>query len=442
MPSKRFNLNCKVDLPKDIAISNIENKYLVVAPEKGTNIVLDNSQIKFFDYLNEGHTLKELLNSKHYNMDLYPKLQDLLVQFEFRKFYESYRPNPEKHLSARIYITNACNLRCVHCFRYSGHKGMDELEFKDWKEILLHLRENGIQGISISGGEPFIFNGIYELIDYAVDIGMDVFVLSNGTTINFEHIHTLKKLKGIELSIDGPNEKVNDEIRGNGVYHKAMDALDELYYIGLSVTINMVLFDKYFEEYRSSMEPFLNELKDKYGHSVKIRFTTDILPGREITNDKLSPLFYHQSLQNFMHDICERVYGHEWLLQTYSNHLNLKIHTNCGYGDTVTIDQIGRVYPCTLTYYPIGDIHKDTISNILLKSEDLNEKFSVDNLEPCSSCDLRYICGGPCRVMSKYLYDNMHEVMCTEGYVQELQRILVRAHPFLFTTMKGGEYVG
>ena len=72
MPSKRFNLNCKVDLPKDIAISNIENKYLVVAPVKGTYIVLDNFQIdnfqiKFFDYLNEGHTLKELLNSEHYN---------------------------------------------------------------------------------------------------------------------------------------------------------------------------------------------------------------------------------------------------------------------------------------------------------------------------------------------------------------------------------------
>ena len=241
--------------------------------------------------------------------------------------------------------------------------------------------------------------------------------------------------------MDGPNEKVNDEIRGKGVYHKVMGVLDELYSIGIPVTISMVLFDKYFEEYSLSMEPFLNELKDKYGHSVKIRFNTEILPGRNIINYNLS-LFYHQSLQKFIHDVCKRVYDHEWLLQTYSDHLNLKFHTNCGYGDIVTIDHIGRIYPCALTYYPIGDVYKDTISDILLKLKDLGEKFSVDNLEPCSECDLRYICGGPCRVTNKYLYDGMHEIECTERYVQELQRILVEAYPFLFTTIKGGKYDG
>jgi len=74
--------------------------------------------------------------------------------------------------------------------------------------------------------------------------------------------------------------------------------------------------------------------------------------------------------------------------------------------------------------------------------KDLNERFSVDNLEPCSKCDLRYICGGMCRVMNKYLCDGMDEIKCTERYVQELQRILVEAYPFLFTTIKGGKYDG
>jgi len=440
MPSKRFNPNRKVELPKDIAISNIENKYLVVAPEKGTYIVLDNFQIQFFDYLNEGHTLKELLNSKHYNTDLYPKLQDLLVQFEFRKFYESYRPNPEMRLSARIYITNACNLRCVHCFRNSGPKEMEELHCSDWKEILLKLRENGIRDVSISGGEPFIFDGIYELIDYAVDLGMDVVVLSNGTKIDFEHVSTLKKLKEIKLSIDGPNAKVNDEIRGKGVYHKVIDTLDKLYSIGIPITISMVLFDKYFEEYKLFMEPFLNKLKNEYGHSIKIHFATGILPGRDITNYKIYSYNYY--LQNFIHNICKKVYGYEWLLQTYSDYFNLKFNTNCGYGNVLTIDQVGRIYPCNLTYYPIGDINKDAVSDVLSMLKDLNERFSVDNLEPCSKCDLRYICGGMCRVMNKYLCDGMDEIKCTERYVQELQRILVEAYPFLFTTIKGGKYDG
>jgi len=437
MPSKHFSLNSKFDLPKEIAISNIENRYLVVAPEKGTYVVLDNFQLKFLDYLNDGHTLNELLDSEHYSTDLYPKLQDLLVQFEFRKFYESYQPDLKKNLSARIYITNACNLKCIHCFRYSGNKEIDELNFNDWKEILSKLKQNGIQDISISGGEPFIFDEIYELIDYAVDIGIDVVVLSNGTKIDFKHISTLKKLKGIQLSIDGPNKKVNDEIRGEGVYHKALETLDKLFSNGIPVIINMVLFNKYFEEYKVYMEPFLNELKDKYGNSVKICFNTEILPGRDITIDKHSILYNH-SLRKFVDGVCKKVYGNEWLVQTYSEYLNRTFHTDCGYGNLITIDHIGRVYPCSLTYYPIGDIYEDTISNFLLKLKDLNDKFRVDNLEPCSKCDLKYICGGQCRVLNMFLYDSMFKIKCTERYVQKLQRILVETYPFLFNTIKGG----
>jgi len=41
--------------------------------------------------------------------------------------------------------------------------------------------------------------------------------------------------------------------------------------------------------------------------------------------------------------------------------------------------------------------------------------------------------------MNKYLSDGMDEIKFTERYVQELQRILVEAYPFLFTTIKGGK---
>lgn len=295
------------------------------------------------------------------------------------------------------------------------------------------LKQNGILDISISGGEPFIFNEIYELIDYAVDIGIDVVILSNGTKIDFNHISTLRKIKGIHLSIDGPNEKINDEIRGEGVYNKVLETLDKLFSNGIPVIINMVLFNKYFEEYKLYMETFLNELKDKYGNSVKICFTTEILPGRDITIDKHSML-HTQYLQKFIDSVCKKVYGNEWLVQKYTEYLNRTFHTDCGYGNVITIDNIGRVYPCSLTYYPIGNIYEETISNFLLKIKDLNENFKVDNLEPCSKCDLKYICGGKCRVLNMYLYNSMHKIECNERYVKKLQQILVDTYPFLYTT--------
>lgn len=432
MPSKCFKLNHKVDLPKNIAIYRVENKYLIIAPNKGTYIVLDTIQLQFFNYLKEGHTLNELLESKYYNIKLYPKLQDLLVQFEFRKFYESYQPNQNKHLHAHIYLTNACNLRCIHCYRYSGYKEKYEINFKGWKNILVKLGENGIKDVSISGGEPFIFNGIYELIDYAVDtIGMNVTVISNGTEIDFDHTSALKKLKGIQLSIDGPIEKINDEIRGKGVYCKVMRAIDILHSIGITVTLSMILFDKYFNEYKSFMASFLQKLKDKYGCSIKIHFATGILPGRNINRSEVT-FFYNHSLQNFIDSVCEEVFGHEWLLHNYAEFLALSSNTNCGYGSILAIDPSGKIYPCTLPYYAIGDIFNDSILDVTLKLKKLNEKFSVDNLEPCSKCDIRYICGGRCRVMNRYLYDSMHITKCSEKYIGDLRNIFIKLYPFLY----------
>lgn len=441
MPAKCFKLNEKINLPMNISISSVKNKYLVIAPKKGTYIVLDNIQLQFFNFLKKGHTLKELLNSQYYNENFSQKLEDLLIQFEFRKFYESYQPNLNKQLSARVYITNACNLRCIHCYKYSGNKAKNELKFCNWKEILQELRENGIQNISISGGEPFVFSGIYELIDYAVDdLGMEVTVLSNGIKIDFKYTSTLKKLKGIQLSIDGPTEKINDEIRGKGVYCEVMKALDKLYSIGIIVTLSMVLFDKYFEEYKLSMESFLQELKDKYGHSVKFHFSTRILPGRNISRNNTS-LFNNLSLQNFVDAICEKVYGREYIFQNYSD-LALNFHTTCGFGTIIAIDSTGKIYPCNLPYYPIGDIHQDSISDVISKLKDLNEKFCVDNLKPCSKCDIRHICGGTCRVLNKYLYSSMYNIKCREGYTQELQSLIVNVYPYLYTAVKGGKNEG
>jgi len=432
MPSKCFNLNGKIDLPIDVSISCVKDKYLVIAPKKGTYIVLDSIQLEFLKFLMKRNTLRELLNSRHYNKELYPKLQNLLIQFEVRKFYESHQPKPNKQLSARLYLTNACNLRCIHCYRYSGNKENNELNFYDWKDILEKLKENGIQDISISGGEPFIFNKIYKLIDYAVDnLGMNVRVLSNGTKIDFNYISTLKKLKDIQLSIDGPTEKVNDQIRGKGVYFKVLKALDKLCSEGISVTLSMVLFDKYFNEYKIFMESFLKKLNNKYGNSVKIRFTTGILPGRNISKDK-KVTFYNNSLQSFIDIVCEKVYGREWLFQSNHNLTNLNLHTNCGYGCILTIDPTGKIYPCNLTDSHIGDIHNDNISDVILKLKELNENLCVDNLEPCSRCDMRYICGGTCRVMNNYLYDNMLETKCGDIYSQELRRVLVEGYSFLY----------
>ena len=68
----------------------------------------------------------------------------------------------------------------------------------------------------------------------------------------------------------------------------------------------------------------------------------------------------------------------------------------------LSISETGDIYPCQLLHYPqflIGNIHEDKISELYETSRVIKQcsEMVVDNIEGCSSCFLKYVCGGACR---------------------------------------------
>ena len=45
-----------------------------------------------------------------------------------------------------------------------------------------------------------------------------------------------------------------------------------------------------------------------------------------------------------------------------------------------------------------GNVRNEDFQSVLKKRKLAREKSYVDHLEPCSRCELKYICGGGCRV--------------------------------------------
>ena len=71
-------------------------------------------------------------------------------------------------------------------------------------------------------------------------------------------------------------------------------------------------------------------------------------------------------------------------------------------GSEISISETGDVYPCQLLHYPqflIGNIHKDKIADLYVKSPVIRQcsEMVVDNIKGCSTCFLKYVCGGACR---------------------------------------------
>ena len=120
---------------------------------------------------------------------------------------------------AAIKITQRCNLHCKHCTW--TNKITKDLPVAEWKGIIDNLYEKGVAAIVIEGGEPTLYNGVKEIVEYIKSKNMFVIFITNGT----------QDISGIHpdvfwISIDGM-EKSDNKIRGPGHFEKATQTIRE-----------------------------------------------------------------------------------------------------------------------------------------------------------------------------------------------------------------------
>jgi len=109
----------------------------------------------------------------------------------------------------------------------------------------------------IVGGEPFLYPYLWEVLEHAKSIGLPVIINTNATTINRETVTTLKSCNpdvSIAVSLDGPNDTINDTIRGKGSFNKAMRGVElfknkdfPVLFMFIVNRLNWRVFDKYVE---------------------------------------------------------------------------------------------------------------------------------------------------------------------------------------------------
>lgn len=132
--------------------------------------------------------------------------------------------------TARWDLYSRCNLNCIHC---SAEGLFDQnhdrcLDFDQIREMLDIFRREGIHNLIILGKEPFCHPDIIPILRHACNRGFNIDITTNGTLLNENAIAELLDMgiRSIFFSIDGASEKINDAIRGKGVFNKTVRALE------------------------------------------------------------------------------------------------------------------------------------------------------------------------------------------------------------------------
>ncbi|RYZ29851.1 MAG: radical SAM protein [Chitinophagaceae bacterium] len=126
----------------------------------------------------------------------------------------------------QVHPSLQCNLFCKHCYSSSAPQFKEGLPVKAILRILEEGRELGYNVVSMSGGEPFLYKPLGELLAASKAMGYFNSVTTNGMLLKSASSQAaLQHVNLVAISIDG-EEPQHDEIRGlPGAYQKMMEGV-------------------------------------------------------------------------------------------------------------------------------------------------------------------------------------------------------------------------
>lgn len=428
--------------PEEIVKEKVGNYILVISVSTANWLVLkDEIQLNLLNKLRKRLTIGKIIEELSSEEEM-ASLKSLLAAIFARKFAGVGVLPTKEYLEGykmlNIYITNACNLRCKHCFMKSGSALQSELNLENWLAILSDFKDSGGKAVTFSGGEPLMFKNFSTVLKHAHNIGLNTTVLSNGLLWSESMIETLASyIDEIQFSIDGVNEETNATIRGKGHFNQVVDTVVKFSTIGVRTSVSTTFtYENLSDDIATKYKELVDAIRSKTPNEVFFKLSKKLLSGREVNytweeNEKYSKRI--KEIEQFVNEHAD----YENFMTGHSPNL---IAANCGLGG-ISISADGYVYFCNRIYEVenYGHILEKPISYYMGKGREIHLRTSVDQVEPCSQCSLRYICDGGCRIDDfdfaaklKLAKTPYRQVNCTEEAKLKLMKRMVDSYNYFY----------
>jgi radical SAM protein with 4Fe4S-binding SPASM domain len=154
-----------------------------------------------------------------------------------------------------LQITDACNLRCKHC--YIDDNAHNELSPSQVREVLTEFEEMQGLRVMLTGGEPLLYAGFGEINEMLPDFFFRKVLFTNAVLLRKDLIKSLK-VDEIQISIDGL-ERAHDAIRGSGTFVRSVQALRQALDAGFDVSVSTMVHRENLTDF-DAMERMFKEI--------------------------------------------------------------------------------------------------------------------------------------------------------------------------------------
>jgi len=315
--------------------------------------------------------------------------------------------------SLYIYLTDECNLHCMHCWQdapLAGKDNLSTLKFRECKDFLNTAISLGLRSVTFSGGEPLLNSYIFEFASFLKKNNICMAMETNGLLIN-ENIEAIKNSNiYCCISLDGINADTHDMHRGlKGAFQKTIKGIEALEKENLYYQLIMVISRFNYQE----LIPLLNWVKDKWLYSRQFKINIVVKSGRANDMYKKGLLFEIDELLTISDEIGTVVKNYPFQILLHLDpaffpfknfSLNYFCGGHCGYNYSLSILANGEVSICSLgkqiKKYVFGHVSDVDLKDLWENNIILNEIHESTHLKLkgiCSNCVFRKMCVGGCR---------------------------------------------
>ncbi|RKX96328.1 MAG: hypothetical protein DRP84_01425 [Spirochaetes bacterium] len=333
--------------------------------------------------------------------------------------YYSFFSEARFPLAINFLVTSGCNLKCKMCNYRTllNTKRSEELRTDEIKDFFIREHKKKFHVI-LTGGEPFIREDIFEIIETIKQLGLTCGIITNGTLITGKKVKYLIELKidYIIFSLLGPRE-IHDSTTGmpgsfdlmiNNIRSISSSRKKTKIFINSPVTyLNMpylkdiihIAEDVGVDALRFEQMNFITEEQDKIQQSICAeKFPNEDLMfcTHKINNNELKQLKENaqhvESLMNIKGTFKIPVYFKPFLnvdemYSWYSENHNIK--RKCLFvWKSLFINPCGDVLPCQFLISKMGNIKQDRLEDIWnnAKYKNMRKQLKESLLPVCLRC--------------------------------------------------------